>query len=170
MNAKKTNLKKYLITALLATLTLSFQSKAIASPASDLLFSGVKTSISQTDKESIAKLLDLTLSKDGKNFVDEAGVVGVTVQEMNLNNDKTPEIFVSLSSPLYGMAGSNLVLYIKDASGKYNMNLGFPGAEATPLATKTNGYQDLKIGGPGFECPIWKWNGKEYDFSHKVKC
>ncbi len=25
------------------------------------------------------------------------------------------------------------------------------------------------IGGPGFEHPIWRWNGKEYDFYKKIK-
>ncbi len=30
------------------------------------------------------------------------------------------------------------------------------------------GYPDLLIGGPGFEQPVWRWNGKEYQFYKTV--
>jgi hypothetical protein len=37
------------------------------------------------------------------------------------------------------------------------------------LATGNQGYPDLLIGGPGFEYPVWRWNGKAYTFSKNVK-
>lgn len=37
--------------------------------------------------------------------------------------------------------------------------MSFPGI--LPIAIP-NGYPDLIIPGPGFEFPVWLWNGKEY--------
>jgi len=37
------------------------------------------------------------------------------------------------------------------------------------MPTINKGYPDLIIGGPGFEFPIWRWNGKEYAYINKVK-
>ena len=60
-----------------------------------------------------------------------------------------------------------MALFIKDAAGKYQTNLGFPGASADPKPEKSKGYPDLVIGGPGFCFPVWRWNGKAYDFHRK---
>ena len=49
------------------------------------------------------------------------------------------------------------------------MNLGFPGTLPDALSTTNLGYPDLLIGGPGFEFPVWRWNGKVYDFFKQVK-
>jgi hypothetical protein len=145
---------------------------AYANPASDLLFRGGKASLSTQDKEAIAKLVGLKLSKDQKQFVDDEGrAVQAAARELHLNADKIPEVLVTLGSvALFGNAGSGVQLYIKDPKGRYVMNLGFPAADVKVLPTRTRGYQDLQILGPGFQCPIWRWNGKAYDFSHKVKC
>jgi hypothetical protein len=35
------------------------------------------------------------------------------------------------------------------------------------MPTKNLGYPDLMIGGPGFEHPVWRWNGKEYNVYKK---
>jgi hypothetical protein len=55
--------------------------------------------------------------------------------------------------------------FIKNAAGKYEANVGFPGVTADPKPEKSQGYPDLLIGGPGFCFPVWRWNGKAYDFS-----
>ena len=36
------------------------------------------------------------------------------------------------------------------------------------MPTKNMGFPDLLIGGPGFDFPIWRWNGKEYSFYKKI--
>ena len=43
------------------------------------------------------------------------------------------------------------------------MNLGFPGMTPDVLTTSNKGYPDLVVGGPGFEFPVFRWNGKMYD-------
>jgi hypothetical protein len=67
------------------------------------------------------------------------------------------------------MTGSSIIVFIADKNGTYRMNLGFPGTLPDALSTTNLGYSDLLMGGPGFEYPVWRWNGKEYNFSKKVK-
>ena len=80
------------------------------------------------------------------------------------------EIFVLFGNSFTsGMTGTSIIVFIADKSGAYRMNLGFPGTLPDALSTNNMGYPDLLIGGPGFEFPVWRWNGKEYIFSRQVK-
>lgn len=154
-------------------LVLSLTSFVDASPVSDLLFKGVKTSLSSQDKESIAKQVGLKLSKDRKSFVDEVGnTLAVEVRELHLNADRKPEVLIIISGStfLFGSAESGVQLYVKNSQGRYLRNLGFPAADVKVLTTRTRGYLDLLILGPGFQCPVWRWNGSSYDYSQTVKC
>jgi len=113
------------------------------------------------------------LSKDKKSFVDEVGhTLTVEVRELHLNADRIPEVLVIIggSTFMFGMTGSGVQLYVKDSRGQYISNLGFPAADVKVLPTRKKGYRDLQILGPGFECPVWRWNGSMYDFSHAIKC
>ncbi|MFN2438114.1 MAG: hypothetical protein ABR503_02870 [Chitinophagaceae bacterium] len=84
--------------------------------------------------------------------------------------DGKEEIFIVFgNSYTSGQTGSSVVLYIKDKSGNYQPNLGFPGVTPDAMPIKNLGYPDLMIGGPGFEWPIWRWNGKAYNFYKKIK-
>ena len=67
------------------------------------------------------------------------------------------------------MTGSSIVVFIADKNDTYKANLGFPGILPDALATTNAGYPDLLIGGPGMEFPVWRWNGKEYDYLKEVK-
>lgn len=148
-------------------------SNAHASPASAVLFRGVKTSLGDRDREAIAKQVGLTLSKDKRSFVDETGnTLRIEVRELHLNADRAPEVLVIISGStfMFGSTGSGVQLYVKGSNGRYVMNLGFPGADVKVLSTQKKGYRDLQIAGPGFECPVWRWNGSRYDYSHTIKC
>ena len=67
------------------------------------------------------------------------------------------------------MTGSSIVLFILDKNGVYKKNLNFPGMLPDALATSNLGYADLLIGGPGMEFPVWRWNGKDYDYYKEIK-
>ena len=54
-------------------------------------------------------------------------------------------------------------------SGAYENHLGFPGTLPDALSSVSQGYPDLLIGGPGFEFPVLRWNGKTYAHHHMVK-
>ncbi len=104
--------------------------------------------------------------RDGK-VLDACGrPVEPRVDVIDLNGDGQPEVFVLVQSSCYGMAGAELSLLIKDKQGRWQRNLGFPAGDYKLLDTKSHGYPDIEIGGPGFCSPVWRCNGKEYDL-HK---
>jgi hypothetical protein len=154
-------------TAILAQQT----SNAVAT----LLFKNVKTKLSAAEKNQIATALGFILSgdkdqpfaadKDSKEFP-----FGAMIYPTDMNKDSKEEIFVSFGNTYTsGNTGSSIVLFIKDAKGVYTTQLGFPSTVPDVLAATNQGYPDLLIGGPGFEHPAWRWNGKEYAFNRKVK-
>ena len=81
---------------------------------------------------------------------------------IDLNRDGQPEVFTSVHGTcMGGMTGVFLNLYIRDKTGKWRPQFGFPGMYSV-LKTKNKGYPDIEIGGPGFCFPVWRWNGGQY--------
>ena len=92
------------------------------------------------------------------------------VYPTDLNKDGIEEIFIAFGNTYTsGNTGSSIVVFIADKKAVYRMNLGFPGTLPDALATSNLGYPDLLIGGPGMEFPVWRWNGKAYDYFKSVK-
>jgi hypothetical protein len=143
-----------------------------------LLFKGIKSSLSLTDKVDIYKMLDFRLSKTkGKFIFDDQGddpdpywgAFGASLFVTDLNSDGIEEVFVVYGN-LYtsGMAGESVVLFIKNGI-QYLKNLNFPGKIHGVLITSNRGYNDLLIECPGNSPPIWRWNGSEYKYFRGVK-
>lgn len=162
---------------LLLSALLSLSGSVIAQAGNDiasLLFKDVKTKLTVAEKKQLATDIGFVASgnkehpfaqdKDSKEYPFTAMVLPT-----DLNKDGIEEIFVSFgNSYTSGNTGSSIVLFIKNATGKYETNLGFPGTVPDAFTTLSKGYPDLLIGGPGFEFPVWRWNGKAYDFLKKV--
>ncbi len=135
-----------------------------------LLFKDVKCKLPDFEKNQIADSTGFVLSGNkeepfamDKESLDYPYNAQVTITDMN--KDGIEEVFIQFgNSYTSGMTGSSIVLFIKSKQGVYRTNLGFPGVEPEQLKTGYGGYPDLLIGGPGFEFPIWRWNGKEYVF------
>lgn len=164
-----------LLLALTASLTLLSQSTNKQSEVAELLFKDVKTTLTIPEKNRVATALGFipsgnkdqpfALDKDSKEFPFTA-----TVLPTDLNKDGKEEIFVSFGNGYTsGNTGSSISLFIKDAKGVYQQHLGFPGMVPDALASASQGYPDLLIGGPGFEYPVWRWNGKTYNLHRQVK-
>jgi hypothetical protein len=143
------------------------------SPGAALLFKDVKSTLSVAEKNFIYSSLKFGLSKDRKSFTDgenQEETFDARVYPTDMNKDGLEEVFVSFGNTYTsGMTGSSIELYIKKAGGMYKANFGFPGTVPVALLTGNAGYPDLLIGGPGFEFPVWKWNGTQYVFSKKMK-
>jgi len=138
---------------------------ALASTGAALLFAKDAGGLAEKEQAAIFAGLGLGVAADGKGFVDDVcgQPAGAQVEFRDMNGDGAKEVLVTYGNTcLSGHAGSSVVLFVKDASGAYRANLGFPGASADPMATKNRGYPDLLIGGPGFCFPVWRWNGTEY--------
>jgi hypothetical protein len=168
-------MKKLICVYLFALAQLNSFAQTGLSKGASLLFKNNKTKLSQAEKSFIFQQSGLTLSKDQKQFAvkDEENVeypFGASAYNLDMNGDGKEEVFVVFgNSYTSGMTGSSVILFIKDAGGKYQSNLGFPSTTPSMLPSKSKGYPDLVLGGPGFEFPVWRWNGKTYDYFRKIK-
>jgi hypothetical protein len=155
-----------------STAQLSDNSNDLSKGAA-LLFKNVKSKLTALQKNEIAKTIGL-VSKDGKQFIQDNESADYPYDAFayptDMNKDGKEEIFILFgNSYTSGMTGSSIIVFIADKNDVYKMNLGFPGTLPDVLATANAGYPDLLIGGPGMEFPVWRWNGKEYDFFKQVK-
>jgi len=139
------------------------------------LFKNVKTKLTVIEKNVIATKIGFVLSsnkdepfaqdKESKEFPFTASVFPT-----DLNKDGKEDVFIIFGNTYTsGQAGSSVALFIKNTAGVYTTNLGFPGMAPDVFVTLNKGYPDLLIGGPGFEYPVWRWNGKEYVYFKSVK-
>lgn len=104
---------------------------------------------------------------EGSYFEEDCGEsLNYSAEIVDLNGDGQPEVFSSIDGTcMGGVAGTYMDLYIKNKSGQWKAQFGFPGIPEV-LKTKNKGYPDIEIGGPGFCFPVWRWNGQQYSI-HK---
>ena len=126
------------------------------------------TTVSEDDQRAIFDLLGYTVSADGTALeAVDCGTVYTQVEETDLNGDGIVEVFVlGGNSCTSGFTGSSLLLFVKDAEGRYASHLGFPAGGWTRLETGNAGFPDLAIGGPGFCEGVWRWDGATYQYDH----
>ena len=169
--------KRFVLPAILLCCNIAIlaQTANTLTPVAAILFKNVKTKLTTAEKNAIATKLGFILSgdkdqpfamdKDSKDFPFTAIVLPT-----DMNKDGKEEVFVSFGNTYTsGNTGSSISLFIKDAAGIYTDNFGFPGTIPEALITANLGYPDLLIGGPGFEFPVWRWNGKMYKDYKTVK-
>lgn len=157
-------MRSFIFVLLLAATTSSHSEDR--SPELQLLFGSETHGLSAAEQRAIFEALDLRLAPDGKQFLDSSCEMPATMQVdyPDLNRDGAPEVLVTYGNTcLSGNTGTSVLLFVK-GDGRYRANLGFPGAEVTALDASNLGYRDLLIGGPGFCFPVWRWNGREYEF------
>ena len=88
-----------------------------------------------------------------------------TSEVVDLNNDGEHEIFIQWGNTCTsGMTGRSLSLFVKDATGRYQPQLGFPALGWTKRDSATKDWPDLSFGGPGFCHPVWAWSSDQYQF------
>jgi len=141
------------------------------SPGAALLFKNVKTGASIAEQNRLFKELNLKLAADKKSFVMDEYDVEAFAYPTDMNGDGLEELFVTLGSvALFGNTAQSFTLYISDNTGKYQPQTD-PGGIGIPiiLTAKSSGYPDILIGGPGFEFPVYRWNGRKYALHRKMK-
>ncbi|HLA54328.1 MAG TPA: hypothetical protein VK618_13525 [Flavitalea sp.] len=136
-----------------------------------MLFNNVKSSATPAEKNRIFQDINLKLSPDRKSFLSDEYPVDAFVYPTDMNKDGKEELFVVMGSvALYGNTGQGFVLYIRNNAGQYQQQPDIGGAGlATILTAKNLGYPDILIGGPGFEFPVYRWNGRKYAWHKKMK-
>jgi hypothetical protein len=151
----------------IALLSLALAAPATAADGPELLFAGGAGKLTPAQQREIFTALQLKAAPDGKSLLDEAcgERAAARVEFRDMNRDGKDEVLVTYGNRcLSGMAGTSVALFMPNAAGRYERNLGFPGATADPMPEASHGYPDLRIGGPGFCFPVWRWNGRAYVF------
>lgn len=155
-------------------LLLLVNAQSAITPGAELLFKNSASKLTVSEKNKIFALTGFLLSKDKKQFIadKEAGdfPFDAFVYPVDLNKDGKEEIVIVFGNTYTsGHTGSSILLFIKNSAGTYQSNFGFPGSTPYALAIASKGFPDLVIGGPGFEFPIWRWNGRAYAYNRKIK-
>jgi hypothetical protein len=145
--------------------TLAAASTALAQVEGHRILFADSTTISDDDQRAIFGLLEYTVSADGTvlEAVDCGPIYVTEARDVDLNEDGTAEfIVIAGNACTSGMAGSSVVLFVKDAEGHYGTHLGFPAGAWRKLETSNLGFPDLAFGGPGFCESVWRWDGSTY--------
>jgi hypothetical protein len=139
---------------------------AALAPGVELLFSaGMTGGLSATDQNEVFGSLGLSLSDDGSALIDGAcgSPVSHAVRFEDLNGDGSTEVIVDFGNMcISGMAGTSVMLFVRDDSDRLRPHLGFPGLIAEVRPVDGVALPELLIGGPGFCFAVWRWNGETY--------
>lgn len=93
---------------------------------------------------------------------------GAIEQVADLNGDGRPEAVITEGSAYcFGHTEVGYALVSKQADGSWKQIDAGQGiltvlATPKPVLTRTGGWPDLEIGGPGFCFPVVRWNGRGY--------
>lgn len=160
---------KVLFTLLITFSFTLFLSSQILTPEAKLIFKDVATKISIADKNAIAVQSGFKLLKNKIWSADDFNFSQVTAMAADLNSDGVEEIFISASSSEYfGNTGEGFTLFMKDKNGKYHTLFVLETGIPSVVKSKTKGFFDIVVGGPGFEFPLYAWNGTQYKFLKSI--
>ena len=144
--------------------------QAYGQSGAEQLFGQTNSRLTAAQKQDIFSKTGFRPAADGKQFImegDERAEFPFEAQlyPTDLNGDGKEEVFILYGNSFTsGHTGSSIMLFVPDARGSYQLNLGFPAAMIYALPGIQGRYPDLAIGGPGSRYPVWRWNGQEYDY------
>jgi hypothetical protein len=163
-------MKKIFLISLLFVIVAHLLSAQTLSPKAALLFRDVKTTLSIDEKNQITEMCKLTMSKDRKKFIladDPQSEYTTEVYSLDLNKDGIEEVYVAELSTFFGPAATAFTIFTKYLTGNYHEVISVSG-DPRIVSTTTSGFANIIVGGPGFEFPIWKFNGKTYAFAETI--
>lgn len=135
------------------------------------LFKDVRSKLSDSEKSFIFNELEISLSDDKQAWISYELPVYIQIYPSDMNKDGLEEVFVAMSSTALfgGMSGGNKALiYMKSPAGAYQLSATIDGSMSI-LPTANLGYPDLLAGGPGFEFPVYRWDGTTYQYNRIIK-
>lgn len=138
-------------------------------PGAARLFKTNKSKLTNQEKNWLFSQLNLTLSTDKRLFKSGDYDVAAQAWVTDMNKDGVEEVFLVMQcQELFGDLGEAFQLYIKNSKGVFERQTEF-GSGFIMLITSDNkkGYPDISLAGPGFEFPIYSWDGKKYKMSPK---
>jgi hypothetical protein len=90
------------------------------------------------------------------------GRTPLALERRDLNGDGRAEAIVTdEGTECYGMTGTGFVLLTQSPAGRWTIlhqSAGIPEF----LATRSGGWPEMVVGGPGFCFPVLRWNGRAF--------
>ncbi|MBT8274058.1 MAG: hypothetical protein KJO77_09640 [Bacteroidia bacterium] len=162
-----------LLLVCLLAFSMAFAQYEKRSSEANVLFTDVKTQLSNNELNEIYDLTGFALAKNGTQFYlkDEPETAeapfDVTVYPLDLNYDGIEEMAFEYGHATDGRkAGLSTLLCVRDMEGRYRANFGFKGTivflNINPLTLP-----DILVRQSSFGYPIWRWNGDNY-LEHKT--
>lgn len=133
-----------------------------------LLFQQSGSSLTASEKNTLFRKLGLQVAENKKGFRMDGFEVGAKAYPVDLNKDGVEEVFVIMDGLLFGNTGQGVALFIKNSAGVYEQQEEVAGGIAVILEGPSSGYPQLVIAGPGFEFPLYRWNGKSYTYVRNI--
>lgn len=147
----------------IATLSLYLvASAAQAAPAAHAILFKDAPGVAVADQKAIVKLLGWKAGPGGTLTDPDCGEVGFETPR-TLDVGVPAVLVVGGNSCTSGHMGQSVHLFVKQGAG-WSRQLGFPGIDVVPRATRSRGLADLDIEVLGDCKPRWAWNGKQYDY------
>lgn len=127
-----------------------------------ILFQQSGSKLTPAQKNTLYRKLGLQVAANKKGFRMDGFDVGARAYPVDLNKDGVEEVFVVMDGLLFGNTGEGVALFMRNSAGVYEQQEEVAGGIAVILDKHSNGYPELVIAGPGFEFPLYRWNGKSY--------
>jgi hypothetical protein len=103
----------------------------------------------------------LKATKGRAQDADCGQAIDYEAEAVDLNGDGRLEVLTQEFGSCFGRAGVQMNLYIQAPGGQWQAQFGFPGSPKL-LKTRSHGYPDIEVLGPGTCFPVWRYNGRAY--------
>jgi hypothetical protein len=131
-----------------------------------------ESQFSARERAEIYRVLQLTMTREGQviNACDE--VIRPRMKFVELDGEVGTAVIVSLDGgseapACYGMTGIQ-VFMLRRETDSYRMIFSDRG-ELAVMPTSHLGVRDIALGGPGFEFPVFYWNGHKFVFGRFIR-
>jgi len=119
-----------------------------------------------SDKAAVEAIQSATAGKmkatKGKTYDKECGQdIEYEAEALDLNGDGQLEVMTQEFGSCFGRSGVQMNLFLRGKDGQWKPQFGFPGSPKV-LKTKSRGFPDIEILGPGTCFPVWRYNGQQY--------
>jgi hypothetical protein len=93
---------------------------------------------------------------------DDCDDTEIDLRLVDLNGDTIPEVHLTANGPcIDSHAGGANWVFVRGRTGEWRPNLDFNGG-LLPLPSRSQGFVDIIVAGPGFTAPVWRWDGAQY--------
>jgi hypothetical protein len=137
----------------------------VAAPSADPT-DAPAAAVPTSDNAAVEAIQSATAGKmkatKGKTYDQECGQdIEYEAEALDLNGDGQLEVMTQEFGTCFGRAGVQMNLFLKAKNGQWTPQFGFPGSPKV-LQTKSQGFPDIEVLGPGMCFPVWRYDGQQY--------